>query len=93
MCLAVPGKLLSVEGDDPAFRTGRVDFGGELRTVHLVYTPDAAPGDFLLVHVGFALARVEAEEARRIYQSLEEIGALAEEEPVADEVLNAAGLG
>jgi hydrogenase expression/formation protein HypC len=79
MCLAVPGKLLSIEGEDPAFRLGRVDFCGVKRSVNLAFTPDAQPGDFLLVHVGFALTRVDEEEAKRTYQYLVEIGALAEE--------------
>ncbi|HEV8041453.1 MAG TPA: HypC/HybG/HupF family hydrogenase formation chaperone [Bryobacteraceae bacterium] len=79
MCLAVPGRLLSIEGDDPAFRVGRVDFCGVKRTVNLAFTPDAEPGDFLLVHVGFALTRVDEEEAHRTYQYLAQIGALAEE--------------
>ena len=79
MCLAVPGKLLSVEGDDPAFRLGRVDFCGIKKTINLAFTPDAVPGDFLLVHVGFALTLVDEEEARRTYQYLAQIGALAEE--------------
>jgi hydrogenase expression/formation protein HypC len=79
MCLAVPGKLLSVEGDDPAFRVGRVDFCGIKKTVNLAFTPDAKPGDFLLVHVGFALTRIDEEEARRTFQYLAQIGALAEE--------------
>ena len=79
MCLAVPGKLLSVEGDDPAFRIGRVDFCGIKKTVNLAFTPDVVPGDFLLVHVGFALTRVDEDEARRTYQYLAQIGALAEE--------------
>jgi hydrogenase expression/formation protein HypC len=83
MCLAVPGKLLTVEGEDPAFRTGRVDFCGVKRTVNLAFTPDAAPGDYLLVHVGFALTLVDEEEARRTYQYLAQIGALAEEGLVA----------
>jgi hydrogenase expression/formation protein HypC len=79
MCLAVPGKLVSVKGDDPAFRTGCVDFSGVKRTVNLAFTPDAEPGDFVLVHVGFALTRVDEEEARRTYQYLMQLGALAEE--------------
>lgn len=79
MCLAVPGKLLSVEGEDPAFRVGRVDFSGVKKTVNLAFTPEAEPGDFLLVHVGFALTRVDEEEARRAYQYLAQIGALGEE--------------
>jgi len=89
MCLAVPGKLLSVEGEDPAFRVGRVDFCGIKKTVNLAFTPDATPGDFLLVHVGFALTRVDEEEARRTYQYLAQIGALADEglAPLAEEGL------
>ena len=79
MCLAVPGKLLSVEGEDPAFRVGRVDFCGVKRSVNLAFTPDAEPGDYLLVHVGFALTRVDEEEAHRTYQYLAQIGALNEE--------------
>jgi hydrogenase expression/formation protein HypC len=79
MCLAVPGELLSVEGEDPAFRVGRVDFCGVKKTVNLAFTPSAAPGDFLLVHVGFALTLIDEEEARRTYQYLAQIGALAEE--------------
>jgi len=86
MCLAVPGKLLSIDGLDPAFRTGRVDFCGIKKTVNLAFTPNAAPGDYLLVHVGFALTQVDEEEARRTYQYLAQIGALAEEglAPVAE---------
>lgn len=80
MCLAIPGKLLSVEGDDPAFRLGRVDFCGINKIVNLMFTPDAEPGDFLLVHVGFAVSRMGEEEAQRTYQDLKQIGALAEED-------------
>lgn len=79
MCLAIPGKLLSVEGEDPAFRIGRMDFCGIKKTVNLAFTPDAEPGDYLLVHVGFALTRIDEEEARRTFQYLAQIGALAEE--------------
>lgn len=79
MCLAVPGKLLSVEGEDLAFRVGHVDFCGVKKTVNLAFMPDAEPGDFLLVHVGFALTRIDEEEAHRTYQYLAQIGALAEE--------------
>jgi hydrogenase expression/formation protein HypC len=87
--LEVPGKLLSVEGDDPAFRVGRVDFCGVKKTVNLAFTPDAAPGDYLLVHVGFALTSIDEEEAHRTYQYLAQIGALTEEglAPLAEEGL------
>jgi hydrogenase expression/formation protein HypC len=96
MCLAVPGKLLSIEGEDPAFRVGRVDFCGVKKTVNLAFTPNAEPGDFLLVHVGFALTLIDEEEAHRTYQYLAQIGALAEEglaPPVRDGVEPAARLG
>jgi hydrogenase expression/formation protein HypC len=79
MCLAVPGKVVSVEGTDPAFRTANVDFCGVRRIVNLAFTPDVAPGDFVLVHVGFALTRIDEEEAARTYQYLAQIGALEEE--------------
>jgi hydrogenase expression/formation protein HypC len=79
MCLAVPGRVLEVEGEDPTFRRGCVDFGGIRKTINLSFTPEAQPGDFVLVHVGFALTRVDAEEAARTYQYLAQIGALAEE--------------
>ena len=79
MCLAVPGKVLSVEGADPAFRTGNVDFCGIRKTVNLAFTPEVEPGDFVLVHVGFAISRVDQEEAARTYEYLAQIGALEEE--------------
>lgn len=79
MCLAVPGKVLSVEGEDPAFRFARVDFCGVRRTVNLAFTPEVSPGDFVLVHVGFALTRIDEEEASRTFRYLAEIGALEEE--------------
>jgi hydrogenase expression/formation protein HypC len=88
MCLAVPGKVLSVADTDPAFRSGSVDFCGVRKTVNLVFTPDALPGDFVLVHVGFAITRIDEEEARRTFEYLKTIGALKEEgiELPADEV-------
>lgn len=64
MCLAVPGELLSVDGDDELTRTGRVSFAGLVKSVNLAYTPQAQIGDYVLVHAGFAIAVVDAEEAR-----------------------------
>jgi hydrogenase expression/formation protein HypC len=90
MCLAVPGRVVSVEGADPAFRTANVDFCGVRRIVNLAFTPDAAPGDFVLVHVGFALTRIDEEEAARTYQYLAQIGAL-EEEGLAPSPMDASG--
>jgi hydrogenase expression/formation protein HypC len=79
MCLAVPGKVVSILGDDPAFRNGNIDFCGIRKTVNLAFTPEVQPGDFVMVHVGFAISRVDEEEARRTFRYLEQIGALAEE--------------
>jgi hydrogenase expression/formation protein HypC len=59
-------------------KTGKVNFGGMVKQVCLEYTPEAVPGDYVLVHVGFALTRVDAEEARRTYALLEELGQLSE---------------
>jgi hydrogenase expression/formation protein HypC len=79
MCLAVPGKVLSVGDGDPAFRTGNVDFCGIRKTVNLAFTPEVQAGDYVLVHVGFALTCIDVAEAMRTYSYLEEIGALADE--------------
>lgn len=79
MCLAVPGQVVSIEGDDPAFRAGSVDFCGIRKPVSFAFTPEVVVGDYVLVHVGFALTRVDREEAARTYSYLAKIGALQEE--------------
>lgn len=80
MCLAIPGKVLSSE--DLGFaRTGRVQFGGIVRQVRLDFVPEAGPGDFVLVHVGFAISQVDEAEAHRTYQALAEMGELEGELP------------
>lgn len=79
MCLAVPGRVVSIEGDDPAFLVGCVDFCGVRKTVNFAFTPEVSLGDYVLVHVGFALTRVDEEEAARTYAYLAQIGALQEE--------------
>ena len=63
MCLAVPGKVLSVSGDDPLLRMARVSFGGVVKDVSLAYVPEADVGDYVIVHVGFALNKVDEAEA------------------------------
>lgn len=88
MCLAVPGRVLSIEGDDPMFRSGSVDFRGIRRMVNLAFTPEVQPGDFVLVHVGFAISCIDEEEAVRTFRYLEQIGALVEEgiaQPVVED--------
>ena len=78
MCLAVPGKILSIEGDDPVFRTGKVDFAGIQKRVNLSCVPEARVGDYVLVHVGFALSVVDEAEAIKVFEHLREMGDLAE---------------
>jgi len=78
MCLAVPGRILSIEGDDPAFRSGRVDFAGVAKRVNLSYVPEARVGDFVLVHVGFAISTVDEAEAAKVFEYLAGMGELAE---------------
>jgi hydrogenase expression/formation protein HypC len=78
MCLAVPGKILSVEGDDPLLRCGRVDFNGAVKQVNLAYVPEAKVGDYVLVHVGFAINTIDEEEANKVFQYLREMEDLAE---------------
>jgi hydrogenase expression/formation protein HypC len=69
MCLAIPGKLLELTREED-LRMGRVDFGGVCKRICLEHVPDAQPGDYLLVHVGFALARIDEAEAQRIFALL-----------------------
>ena len=78
MCLAVPGKLTEVFADGDV-RMGKVDFDGVVRTVCLECLADAVPGDYVLVHVGFALSRMDESEARRVFELLREIGEIGEE--------------
>lgn len=77
MCLAVPGKLITTEGDGLE-RTGRVSFGGIVKEVSLAYVPEARVGDYVIVHVGFALSIVDEDEAQRVFDYLEELGELGE---------------
>mgnify|MGYP000032389386 CR=1 FL=1 len=79
MCLAVPGKVVSIfEDDPPEVRRGKVDFAGVQKEVCLAYTPEAKLGDYVLVHVGFALNVVDEEEAGKIFDALREMGELEE---------------
>ena len=76
MCLGVPGKVLEVVDTVLGLRFAKVQFGGVTRTVHLDFVPEAAVGDYVIVHVGFAISRVDAEEADRSYRLLEALGLL-----------------
>jgi hydrogenase expression/formation protein HypC len=77
MCLAIPGKILSASGDEPLTRLGKVSFGGVIKEVSLAYVPEAGVGDYVIVHAGFALSRIDEAEAQR---TLEEFARLALED-------------
>jgi hydrogenase expression/formation protein HypC len=85
MCLAVPGKIVSISGDDPFTRTGQVSFGGVVKEVNMAYVPDARPGDYVIVHAGFALSQVDEDEAVRMFDELSRLAAFSEgdAEPIA----------
>ena len=78
MCLAIPGKVLSISGDDPLTRMGRIDFSGIVKTVSLAYVPEAIVGDYVIVHVGFALSKVDEAEAQKVFEYLKRIDELGE---------------
>ena len=78
MCLAVPGMILEVE-EQAGNRLATIQFGGITRQACLDFVPEANVGDYVIVHVGFAISRVDAEEARRTYDILEKMGLLEEE--------------
>ena len=74
MCLAVPGKIVTIlEEENLGLRYGEVDFGAILKEIRLDYTPEARVGDYVLVHVGFALTVVDEHEAQRVFEALHEI--------------------
>lgn len=71
MCLAVPGRIESVEGQTAETRCGRVNFGGVVKEINLAFVPEAQVGDYVLTHVGFAISRLSEAEARRTLAALE----------------------
>ena len=80
MCLAVPGKIESIDAADPIFRSGKVNFGGILKRINLAYVPEAKIGDYVLVHVGFAISTIDEQEAHETLEYLKKMGELAEME-------------
>ena len=78
MCLAVPGKILSISGDEPLTRMAKVDFGGIQKDVSIAYVPDAKVGKYVIVHVGFALSVIDEEEAQKVFEYLKELDDLNE---------------
>ncbi len=84
MCLGIPGKLIEIHKQDD-LPMGRVEFGGILKEVCLAYTPEAQVGDYVLVHVGFAISRLDEAEAAEMFEFLEEIEDAAEKKEQAPE--------
>jgi hydrogenase expression/formation protein HypC len=78
VCLAIPGKILEIQ-EQGQMRSARVQFGGIVRQVSLDFVPEAGLGDYVMVHVGFAISRVDRVEAHRTYKLLQEMGMLEAE--------------
>ncbi len=78
MCLAIPGKLIEIQQNAEGVRMGKANFGGIVKQVCLEYTPQVQCGDYVLVHVGFALDKVDVAEAERTYAALKELNQLGE---------------
>lgn len=78
MCLGIPGKILEVQ-DKNGLPMGKIEFGGIIKEACLAYTPEAQVGDYVIVHVGFAISRVDEAEAQEIFSYLEQINAVEEE--------------
>lgn len=80
MCLGIPGKVIEITDGDTGLRMGRVDFGGVRKEACLAYTPEVELGDYVIVHVGFAISRVDEEEALRTLEMLAMMGDLVQQE-------------
>jgi hydrogenase expression/formation protein HypC len=78
MCLAIPGKIESISGDDPLTRMGKINFGGIFKEASLAYVPEAKVGDYVIVHVGFALSKVDEDEAHKVFDYLKQMEELGE---------------
>ncbi len=83
MCLGVPGKVVSIEENPLGITMGKVSFGGIVKEVCLAYVPDVKVGDYVVVHVGFAISKIDEEQAQAMFEFLEQVAAQGE---VEDEV-------
>lgn len=77
MCLGIPGQIISIDHSTPV-KSGMINFGGLKKQIILAYVPEAEIGDYVIVHVGFAISKVDEEEAMKIFSYLEELGELKE---------------
>lgn len=82
MCLAIPGKLIAIVGEGD-LRIGDIDFGGVMRATNLAFVPEAEVGDYVLVHVGFAIAKIDEDVARETLEALAEFEVLTDEAAAA----------
>lgn len=73
MCLAIPGKIESIIEEEPMTRKGRVNFGGIVKEIFLAYVPEAGIGDYVIVHVGFAISKINEREAQRTLDYLDQL--------------------
>ena len=78
MCLGVPGQVIAVIHNEIGIPMGRVDFSGVVKEVCLAYTPEVEAGEWVVVHVGFAISKIDEAEAKKVFEYLEEIGELLE---------------
>ncbi len=83
MCLGIPGRIVSIEGDDPVYLKGKVEFGKIAKEVSLAYVPDVAIGDYVIVHAGFAISEIDEEEAREVFRMIKELDEAALKEELA----------
>jgi hydrogenase expression/formation protein HypC len=86
MCLAIPGKIETLSGDDPITRMGRINFGGVIKEASLAYVPEAQIGDYVIVHAGFALSKVDEAEAHKVFKYLKQMEELDELKEVPPDV-------
>ena len=73
MCLAVPGKIISIDDSEPLLRMGRVSFGGLIKQVSLAYVIEAQIDDYVIVHAGFALSVIDREEAEQTLNYIQQL--------------------
>jgi hydrogenase expression/formation protein HypC len=86
MCLGIPGRIIEAD-DNPLMRMGKVDFGGVVREISLAYVPEAAVGDYVIVHAGFAISKLDEEEAHETLKLMAEAGILQAEGLIPDDAL------
>ena len=78
MCLGVPGRIVDIEPDDLGMAMGTVSFGGVRKKICLAYVPEAEVGEYVIVHVGFAISKIDESEAQQVFEALRQMGELEE---------------